>query len=423
MTLPNETTGGGRSESRWSLMFTSLLRYPDYRLLWTSSVAEHLGEMMQLMTILWLVNEMTHSPLLLTVVGSARALPMIFFPILGGVVADRVNRRNLLMAALAASALLAMVLVLLVVTSTITIWHLIVISLLGGVANSFNHPARSTIVPNLVKKEHLLNAISLDTFSVQAVAVMALPLAGYLIVSLGLWPIFAMRAVGVVIAIFLVYFIKTPLKPTAIPKEQTIMVDLAAGFRYLRSNPIVLGLLLLFALPMIAMGTIGNLMPVIAENILNVGAVGYGYLRGAAGLGAMFSLIILAMLTYYKDKHKLLLGAGIISGIVLLGFSGSQWFFLSLILLVIIGAATTVFRTIITTLVQGFIPDGMRGRVMSWRDIAMGLGPVVTIGFGWIAQNAGVPFSLALLGGVTLLVSFLLLALVPKFKSLEQAKF
>ncbi len=422
MTLPNETTGGGRTESHWSLMFSSL-RYPDYFLLWTGSVAEHLGEMMQLMTILWMVNEMTHSPLLLTVVGSARAIPMIFFPILGGVVADRVNRRNLLIAALAASALFAMVLVVLVVIDVIAIWHLIVISLLGGVANSFNHPARSTIMPNLVKKEHLLNAISLDTFSVQAVAVMALPLTGYLIVSLGLWPIFVIRTVGVVIAIFLVYFIKSPLKPPAISKEQTIMLDLAEGFRYLRGNPIVLGLLLLFTLPMIAMGTIGNLMPVIAENILNVGAIGYGYLRGATGLGAILSLIILAMLTYYKDKHKLLLGSGIISGIVLLGFSGSQWFFLSLPLLVIIGVMNTTFRTIITTLVQGFIPDGMRGRVMSWRDIAMGLGPVLTIGFGWVAQTTGVPFSLALLGGVTLVVSFLLLALVPKFKTLEQAKF
>ncbi len=173
---------------------------------------------------------------------------------------------------------------------------------------------------------------------------------------------------------------------------------------------------------MISMGTIGHLMPVIAADILNVGAVGYGYLRGASGLGAMLSLIELAMLTYYKSKHKLLLGAGIISGITLLGFSGSQWFFLSLPLLVVIAAMNTTFRTIITTLVQGFIPDEIRGRVMSWRDIAMGLGPVITIAFGWVAQNNGVPFSLALLGGMTFLVSLLLLALLPKFRSMEQEK-
>ncbi len=418
MLSANQTTGGGRQESRWSLMLTSL-RYPDFRLVWIGSVTEHFGEFMQFMAILWLVNEMTHSPLMLTIVGSSQGIAMLVFPILAGVVADRVNRRNLLMAALAAAALLSIILALLVATDSVAVWHLIVIAFLGGVAQSFNHPARQTIVPNLIRKEHLLNAISLDTFSVQGMRIVSMPLAGYLIVSLGLWPIFIIRAVGAVIPIFLLCFIKTPLKPPPL-KEQAIRQNLAEGFRYLRSNTIVLGLLLLYTVPMLTARTVGNFLPVVAEDILNVGAAGYGYLQGASGLGALLCLTVLAMLTYYRGKLKLLLGASIILGIVLLGFSASQWFFLSLALLVVIGGMGTTFTAITTTLVQGFIPNEMRGRIMSWREIAMGLSPIGAITLGAIAQNTGVPFSLALLGGTTLLVSFLLVVLLPKFRSIEQ---
>ncbi|MFC2071718.1 MFS transporter [Chloroflexota bacterium] len=414
----NQTAGGGRQESYWRTILTSL-QYPDFRLVWISSVTEHFGEMMQLVTVLWLVNEMTHSPLMITLVGSSQGVAMIFFPILGGVVADRVNRRNLLIAALAAAALLSISLALLVVTDSLAIWHLIVIAVLGGVATSFNHPARQTIVPNLVRKEHLLNAISLDTFSVMAMRIVAMPLAGYLVVSLGLWPIFIIRAVGAIISILLLRFVKTPLTPPTI-REQTIRQNLAAGFHYLRSNMIVLVMLLLYALPMLTSSTVVNFLPVVATDILNLSAIGYGYLLGASGLGSLLSLIALAMLTYYKYKRKLLIGAGIISGMVLLGFSASQRFFLSLPLLVVIGGMNSAFAAIITALVQGFIPNEMRGRIMSWRDIAMGIGPFGAIGLGAIAEKRGVPFSLTLLGGMVLLISFLLVLFLPKLRSIEE---
>ena len=167
MPQPSQVTESAGRESFWSLVLASL-RYRDFRLVWLGSVTEHLGEFMQTAGILWLVNELTHSPLMLTVVGSVRFIPMLVFPIIGGVVADRVNRRNLLMAALLGAALLSVGLTLLVVTDIIALWHLIVINSLGGVLLSFNHPARHAIVPNLVERKHLLNAISLDTLSVQA---------------------------------------------------------------------------------------------------------------------------------------------------------------------------------------------------------------------------------------------------------------
>jgi len=398
-------------------MLTSL-RYRDFRLVWIGSATEHFTENMETITILWLVNEMTHSPLMLTLVGACYAIPMLFFPILGGVAADRMNRRNLLTASLAMAALVSVSLAILVVTDIIAVWHLIVIPLLTGVATSFNHPARQTIVPNLVRKDHLLNAISLDTFSVFAVRVIAMPITGYLIVLLGIWPIFIFRAIGAVIPMLLLRFVKTPLNPPAV-KEQRIMLNLRAGFHYLRSNTILLRMLALYIILGLVMGTVMNLLPAVTENILEAGAVMYGYLQGALGLGALVCLIILAMLTYYKGKLKLLLGAGIILGMGLLGFSGSRWVFLSLPLLVIIGGMSISFMAIITALVQQYVSDEMRGRVMSWREIASGLSPVGMITFGAIAEHAGLPFSFALQGGICLLMSFLLVLLLPKLRSLE----
>lgn len=414
----NQTTGGSKQESRWLLMLTAL-RYPDFRLVWIGSMTEHFGEAMYRVTVLWMVNEMTHSPLMLTIVGSCGALAMLVFPILGGVLADRMNRRNLLMAALVGLALLYISLALLVVADSVAIWHLIVIALLHGVATSFNHPARQTIVPNLVRKEHLLNAISLDTFSVSGLGIVAMPLAGYLIAYGERWSIFIIAAVCAVIPIGLLCFIKTPLTPPAI-KGQTIILNLTAGFRYMRSHLMVLGLLLLYAVPTVTGRTVGNFLPVVAEDILNVGAVGYGYLQTASALGGMFTLIGLAMLTYYQGKHKLLLVAGIILGVALLGFSASHWFLLSLPLLVVIVGMDTILMAITTTLIQASIPDEMRGRIMSWREIAMSLAPAGVIGLGAIAQDSGVPFSFGLLAGTAFLFSFLLAVLLPKIKSLEQ---
>jgi len=391
-------------------MLTSL-HYRNFRLVWLGSLTEHFGEFMEIAAILWLVNEMTHSPLMLTIVGSCRFISMIPFAIVGGVVADRVNRRSLLIAALLGSSLLSVCLAMLAVTGVIAIWHLIVISLLGGVAMSFNHPARQAIVPNVVKREHLLNAISLDTLSVQAARMVGMLIAGYLIAIVGAWPIFIIRALGCLVAILWLSFARVPPTPPT-TRELAPWHNLAEGFHYLRGNTIILALIVLYLIPWLTMNTYTNFLPVFANDILRVGAVGYGYLQAAPGLGAIASLIGLTLLTYYKRKFMLLAGFGIILGIGILGFSASPWFILSLLLLVVIGGTQNAFVAVNTTLIQDIVPDKMRGRIISWREVAFGLGPTGSILFGAIARYTGVPFSLGLLGGICLIISLLLILLL-----------
>ncbi len=412
----NQVSGGEGRKSYRSLFLTSL-RYRNFRLFWFSSITEHIGEFMEMAAILWLVNELTHSPLMLTVVGACRYMPRILLPMIGGVVADRMNRRNLMIAALLGSTLLSISLAILAFTGLIAVWHLVVISLLSGTVISFNHPAGMSLLPNLVKREHLLNAISLGAISVQVARIIGMTTVGYLMVILGIPSIFAIRAASCLLAIMWLIPIRVPLTPPA-TRERTLRHNLAEGLGYLRSNTIILVMFSLYLIPLLAQHTYSNFMPVFAQDILNVGAVGYGYFLAAPGLGAILALIGLTMLTYYKGKVKLLFGAAVILGIGVLGFSASSWVFLSLPLLVVMGGMQSTFIVTNSTLIQNYVPDALRGRIMSWREIAFGLGTIGSILFGSIAQYIGVQSALGVLGGVVILVSFFLILLSPKFRSL-----
>jgi len=410
---PDASPGGSDRESYWSLTLVSL-RYRDFRLVWLGSMTEHIGEFMEIAAILWLVNQLTHSPLMLTVVTAARFIPMMILPIIAGVAADRVNRRSLLMMALLGSGFLSLCLSLLVASGLVVVWHLILMGLLSGVAMSFNHPARQTILPNLIEKKHLLNAISLDFISVLAARMVGMALAGYLMVLIGLWPIFVMRALGCIFAVLWLRLARIPPTPSS-AKKTTAGQSLVEGFHYLRSNPVILGLVVLYLIPWLTGNTFSSFLPVFANDILRVGAVGYGYLQASPGLGALIGLIGLTFFTYYKSKPRLLVGSGITMGLGLIGFSASTWPFLSLPFLMVIGAMQTVFSTVNTTIIQGLAPDELRGRIMSWREVAFGLGPTGGIIFGAIAQATGVQISLGILGIVVIIPSLFLVAWLSRF--------
>jgi len=243
-------------------------------------------------------------------------------------------------------------------------------------------------------------------------------IAGYFMVTLGVWPIFVIRALGGLVAIFWLLLARVPPTPPR-TRTQAPWQNLAEGFRYLRANTIILTLVILYLLPRVVVNTNMNFLPVFANDVLRIGAVGYGYLHAAPGLGAIISLIGLTLLTYYRRKSLLLVGACMIMGIALISFSFSPWVVLSLPLLVVIGAMQVAFNAVNSTAIQSVVPDEVRGRVMSWREVAFGLGPTGSILFGAIAQYTGVPISLGLLGGICLIIFLLLIVFLPRFSSIE----
>ena len=401
-------------ESLVSRTFVSL-GYRNYRLVWLGSVTEHLGEWMELAALLWLVNDLTHSPLMLTVVGSCRFIPMVFFPVLGGMLADKMDRRRVLIVALLMTAVLSIVLAILVKTGTVALWHIIILSLLAGVTTSFNHPARQSMVPNLVKREHLLNAISLDSASVQASRFIATPIAGYLIAGFGVVPVFGARAVGTLLAVCWLMFVKLDFQPPPAANKAGFR-NVIDGLQYVRGEALLLSLIPLYLIPWIAQNTSNNFLPIFARDILKIGASGYGFLQAAPGLGALASLIALAAMPFYRVNGSLLLVTGGILGVSLFLFAVSTWPVLSVMLLLITGGMITSFMTINTALIQSHVSDVMRGRVMSLREIANGVGPAGSLLFGAIAERSSAPFALELLGICCVAVSFFLAFLLSRVR-------
>ena len=393
------------------------LTYRNFRLVFAGSLTEHVGEFGEIAGVLWLVNDLTHSPLWLSIVGSCRFIPLIFFPLVGGVIADRVNRRTLLIISLLGSSLISVALLVLSLTGLINLPALIIGMLLSGVAMSFNHPARQTIVPNLVKREHLLNAISLDTLSVQMSRAIGTPIGGYLIAFLGVWPVFAFRALGCFLAIGWLLLAHVPPTPPSTGKEVPWR-NFAAGFRYIMSDTRLLILILLYAIPYMTQNTYMNFLPMVAKDVVHVGAVGYGYLQGAPGLGALIFLVSLGLLVYYRNKFRLVIITGTIMGLAVLGIAASTSFALSIVLLVIAGGMQATFSAVDTTLLQSVVTDEIRGRVLSQREVLFGLGPTFSIMFGAIAEYTGVPFTLGLLGFICLVLSLSLISLTPRFRSI-----
>ena len=197
-----DSLGPAGSQSIFARAFTSIVHYRDYRLLWMGSWTEHLGEWMETTALLWLLNQMTNSPFMGSLLVTLRFLPLLIFAFVGGIVADRVNRRLLLIYALLASALLSAAMAALVHFGLARPWHLLVYSALSGLIMGFNHPARNTLLPNLVKKEHYLNAITLDNASVTASRIIGGPLAGFIIAFVGTTPVLGLRGVGALLVIF-----------------------------------------------------------------------------------------------------------------------------------------------------------------------------------------------------------------------------
>ncbi len=405
-----------RRESFRSLILASL-SYRNFRLVWFGSFTEHLGEFMELGAILWLVNELTHSPLMLTIVGSSRFASMIFLPVIGGVVADRMNRRKLLIISLFAAAVLSICLAVLTATDTVAVWHLIVINLLIGAATSFNHPARQAIVPNLVEKKHLLNAVSLDLISVLSSRMIGMSMVGSLMSVLGVWPIFILRIAGCIVAVVLLMMAVVPATPSQM--KQTPWQSMGQGFSYLKGHIAILSLIIIFLLPWLADNTYTSFVPVFTTDILQISTTGYGFFQAAPGLGALIALVTLAFLSRYRFKIIMLICTGFLMGAALLLFSLSTITALSLFLVVVFGAMQMGMVTINTALIQGAIPDGVRGRVMSLREVTFGLGPVGAIIFGAIAEKTGAPLSLGLLGGISLLIALFPIIFYSRLKAIE----
>ncbi|MBI2304887.1 MAG: MFS transporter [Chloroflexi bacterium] len=402
----------------WQSTTFASLRYKDYRWMWLGSITEHAGEWAELTAISWLVLDITGSPFWLGLVAFARSGPRLVFPLIGGVVADRINRRNLLMSTLVAFSFLSVILAALVLTHQVQVWQIFLLVLLGGIAQCFNHPARATILPNLVPRQDLVNAVSLDMASVTGSRIFGPPLAGLFIGTFGISGVLGVRALGALVTLIMLLFIDTPLTPFS-ARKASVLQNFSESTSYLKSNSFVFFLITLWVIPFLLVMPYVALLPVFARDILKVGPEGYGLLMGAPGLGAIVGVFTLASIRDFRRKGQLIFACGVALGVFLLSFAFSKWFALSLFMVFIAGGTNAVYQATNNSLLQLNIPDALRGRIMSFREVATGMEPLGNLVLGAGAELMGAPLALGIQGVVCSLVSLASAALLRNVRRLQ----
>jgi len=367
--------------------FTSL-KNRQYRWFWLGMLASFIGIHLQLVARNWLVYEMTGSALSLGIVIAAWGLPILLLSLYGGAVADRLKKRDLLIVTQVANGIITLIIAILIATGGIALWHLIAAAALTGIIFAFHVPARLAIIPELVQKEEILNAIALNSTGMNLSRFVGFAIGGALLGVIGV--------AGVYYVVVFCFFVSAALLfmlPVVEKVRQravtSIRVDLVEGVRYIYHSPLLRSLLAM-AFVSIAFGLpYMNLMPVFAVDIFDVGEFGLGLLLGMAGLGALIGSLIIASLGDFRRKGLLCIGLafGFGAAVALFGFSDS--YPLSLALLIAVGLLGAGYLAVNNTLIQSNVPHEMLGRVMSIYVMTFAMMPLGTLPLGAVSEAIG----------------------------------
>ena len=346
------------------------LRFSNYRWYWLNEATQGMGLGMQFLILGWLVLDVTGSASQLGLVIFAFGLPNVLFALLGGIIADRANRLRLLISTRLYVSVLIFALAFLQISDLLEIWHIYTIVVLLGTIQALNGPARMAIIPDLVERDYLMNAVALHSMVNQTGQIVGPAAAGGIIELAGIGPALLVNA-GLYLSGIVFLLVIRGLSPQSAAGKATVLEDLRAGLQSIRSTPIlytVIGMTLAFAFFAVSYRLV---MPAFAKDVLEIGAGGTGLLLLAAGLGSLLGNLILASLGDFSRKAQLLLVSVLLFSGMLTLFAWSPWFWASWIILVFVGATSFGFFTpLVTTLIQLNAPAELRGRVLSIFQLA-----------------------------------------------------
>jgi len=395
------------TNSRGIQIFSSL-RHRNYRLLWVSRLAVFLGYWIQVTAQSWLVLQLTDSAFWVGMIAFMVGIPALFLAPFGGLYADILDRRKLLLFGHGMSALLVLLLATFTSTGVIAIWHIATISVLIGIVWALTDPASMAIIPSLVTTGDLLNATAMSTLSWQLSRFVGPAIAGVLMSLVAIGGTFYGAGIVSVVAFLLLFLIRAPTEITA--KRTSIGKDIKEGLSYIKSNKVALMLILLMA--MVALFALPYLwlMPVFARDVLGLGEAGYSQLMMAAGAGSLGGAIIAAKLGNFERKGWLLIGSALIFTGTLILFAMSRSFPLSLVLSVIIGGANGFFIAVTNALLLSITPDHYRGRVMGLFAMSWYLSFIGSLMLGTATEWVGL--SVAVIAGALICTVFILVTVL-----------
>jgi len=392
----------------------------QYSWLYVSNMAFFIAMNGQMIVRSYVAFDITnHNAFALGLVNLAVAIPMLLVSPFGGVVADRVEKRNLIVAGQFVLVLNELAVLVLLLLGVLELWHLMAVVFVMGCTFPFIMPARQAIVVTIVGRRGLANAMALSMGGMNAARVVAPALAGFLIWAIGVKLTYTF-AIGMYGVAMLAMSRVDRAPPPERDRKTSVYADILEGFRYVAGDPPVRVLMVLSVLPMLLAMPFQSLLVVFAVDVWDVGSRGLGILQAAAGLGGMGGSFFLAMRAESPRKVRLMMSSLAGFGFGLLAFAISPWFLTGLVMVFVANVFASVFTTVNNTIIQMVIPDVVRGRVMALMMMTFGLTPLGTVPVAAMAQRFGAPTAVAAASVATMVLSALVYLVSAACRDLDR---
>ena len=385
--------------------------------MWFGACTSSIGTWMQIVAQSWLVYRLSHSAFLLALDQFLGGIPIFLFSLIGGVVADRVERRKILLSSQYAQMTTAALLTILVATNRVHVWHILCLSFISGVAQAFGGPAYQALIPTLVEKEDMPNAIALNSIQFNVAVMLGPALAGQALAKLGEKWCFGLNAVSFLAPILSLSMIKARFLPAK--TTQSMFASLKQGIQFVRQQTSMEALIVLaFCMTALSM-PMRTYIPVFVTDIFHRGPETFGNLLALMGLGSICGSLTIATAGNFKKKGLVALGALACLGTGIAGFALSKSLPLSEALLVLVGASMMAVFATVNSLVQLITTNEMRGRVMSVYNFAFRGGmPMGNLLSGWLVPMFTAPVVLSVNGLLLVVLAFYFVAVQRRLAAL-----
>ena len=394
------------------------LRGRNYSLYWFGLVFYVLGHRAEYMTYAWITWEVTRDPMSLGYLGLAQGVPLVLFQLFGGVLADRIDRLRMLLVTQVLTSLTLVVAFVLTILGLVRIEHLLVLAALSNTFRAFDEPSRMALIPQLVERDRLPNAIALGSIPWQAGRMVGPSITGILIAAFGGAVGFGMAAAASCTALALYSRLRLQSAATAHDGRHVVR-QFAEGLGFVGHNFVFAGLIGLALFNSLFAMSYLTLLPIYADTYFGAGSTGYGLLNAAHGAGALIGSLTVAMIAHrvLRRGTALLVGAAAL-GFLLMVFSRSPGMWLALPVLVLVGFSNTFYLTHVSTFLQQNVPDHLRGRVMSLYSLCWNLLPLGGLLAGALAAAVDARFAV-LFGGAVVAANALLLLTSRRLRAIS----
>lgn len=378
----------------------------DFRFFWFGQLISLSGTWMHSLAQSWLVYSLTKSPLYLGMVASLSSLPILAFTLIGGMVADKYPKRKILIITQMLSVLPALALGILTDLKVVTVWHVGLVAAFLGIVNAFDIPARQSFLAEVVSKGDITNAIALNSAAFNGARVVGPVVAGFTIAHLGMPACFYLNAISFAAVIAALWTIQA--RGVAKAHQGGLIEGITGGWRFVREEKPVLHIMWLIAVFSLFGFPYLTLMPVLAGEILHVGARGLSFLVASAGAGSLIAAMMLAFKGQVKRNDIYIPLSGLVFSVAVLGVSFSKDFLVSMVFILFAGWGVVSFLAAGNSYIQHRVPDSLRGRVMSlYTLVFLGLAPLGNSLIGFAAEALGTIVSLKIFALVCILGSII----------------